>query len=91
MITYGIGGEDLDVALQNIFTFLDTIDLSVHIEQYKGKDIHELMRYLSSIYEYKDEYSDSLFDVVAVDEFVDYLNNTYNLKIRESVTINYYI
>lgn len=91
MITYGIGGEDLDVALQNIFTFLDTINLSVYIEQYKGKDIHELMRYLSSIYEYKDEYSDSLFDVVAVDEFVEYLNNTYNLKIRESVTINYYI
>lgn len=84
-------GESLNIALQNIFVFLDTIDLTSSIDKYKGKDIGELMEYLSSKYEYKDEYSESLFDVVAEEEFVEYLNNKYNLNIRESVTINYYI
>lgn len=91
MTISGISVEDLDIALKNIFKFLDTIDLTLSIEKYKGKDIRQLMKYLSSKYNYKDEYSESLFDIVAEDEFVEYINNKYNLNIRESVTINYYI
>ena len=47
MSNYGISGEELDIVLKNTFTFLDEIDLKPYIKEYTGRDIRELMKYLS--------------------------------------------
>lgn len=82
---------EIDENIKNVFGYLDTIDLSEYINKYKNKTVRELMNTLNNEFPYVDKYSVTLFDGVAEDEFVEYLNGKYHLNIRESVTINYYI
>lgn len=91
----GISGEDLNLALKRVFDYIDTLPLEEYIERYKGtkKSIRDLMDELSEKYPYEDtKYKiDGLFDVVAEDEFIDFLEKKFNLKIYEKVTIENYI
>ncbi len=84
-------GKEIDEALNNVFDYLNTIDLMPYIIKFKNKDIKELMDWLDENFPYKDKYSVDLFDTVSSDEFVDYLNKRYNLKIKETTISFYYI
>lgn len=76
-----IGGE-IDQT-KTIFSYLDTIELMPYIVEFEGQDIYYLMNKLEEVFPYKDEYSETLFDVISDDEFGDYLNRRYDLYIRE--------
>ena len=68
---------------KTIFSYLDTIELMPYIVEFEGQDIYYLMNKLEEVFPYKDEYSETLFDVISDDEFGDYLNRRYDLYIRE--------
>jgi len=84
-----ISGEECDKAIANVFKYLDGIDLMPYINKFKYRKLDELMAELSRIFPYEDEYSTTLFDAIAEDEFVDYLNKKYDVTISEE-TISYY-
>lgn len=84
--------DECKIAIANVFSFLDTIDLQPYIEKYKNKEVYDLEDELERIYEYKDEYSETLFDCVATDEFCDYLNKRYGKYTASEETVTkYYI
>lgn len=80
-----------DAAINNVFTFLDTIDLKPYLNQFKNKTIKELMDKLESDYPYTDDSSESLFDYVSEDEFIYYLIEKYKIKIKEHIEVKNYI
>ena len=82
-------GKEVDKAISNVFQFLNLLDLMPCIKSFENKTIRDLMDSLENEFPYKDEYSATLFDAVAEDEFVDYINKKYNLNIREEVTYYY--
>ena len=84
-------GEEVDKAINNVFNYLNTIDLLPYLKEFKYKDVHDMMDKLEEDYSYNDEYSETLFDAMGEDEFVDYLNSKYNLNIREHTVSYYYI
>jgi len=84
-------GKEVDNAICNVFGYLDTINLMPYITQYKGKDIRDLMSKLELEFPYTDKYSETLFDAIAQEEFMDYLNEKYNLKLREITISHTYI
>jgi hypothetical protein len=84
-------GEEVDIAINNVFKYLDTIDLSSYLKEFKYKTIRDMMDKLEEDISYDDDYSNTLFDAVAEDEFVNYLNNKYNLRIQEETVSYYYI
>jgi len=84
-------GDDIDKAINSVFSYLDTIDLSSYLSEFKYRTVRELMDKLDGDYPYEDEYSVMLFDAIAEDEFTDYLNLKYHTKIREETISYYYI
>lgn len=84
-------GKEIDVAINNVFNYLDTIDLLSDIKLFDGDEVWELMKVLDRKYPYKDQYSETLFDVVTEDEFANYLRNKYNITIKEKTITNLYI
>lgn len=86
-----LNGKEVEKALENVFNFLDTIDLSKYINKHRYKTVRELMKDLEKDFSYEDKYSKSLFDGVAEDEFVEYLNKKYDMNIKETVVSFYYI
>jgi len=86
-----MNGSEVCKAIANVFKFLDSLDLMPYIKEFEYKEIHDLMDKLEETFPYEDGYSKTLFDAIGDDEFVDYLNNKYNLNIREQEVINYYI
>lgn len=80
-----------DKNIARVFTFLDTKDLSKFLDKYKGHEVRELMDTLELLFPYKDEKSSSLFDYVAEDEFIMYIGEKYNTRVREQTTVKNYI
>lgn len=78
-------------AINNVFKFLDSLDLTNYLKEFKKRTVQELMDKLEKDYPYSDEYSETLFDSVNEIEFVEYLNIKYNLKIKEKLISYYYI
>lgn len=83
--------EQVDEALQLAFKYLDTIDLSPYLKRFKRKTIRDLINILDQDYPYDDKYSECLFDCITEDEFVQYLNQKYNLNIKKTMISYYYI
>ena len=83
--------KDCNNAINNVFSYLDTLDLNPYINTFKNKKVEDLMDKLEVIFPYKDGFSETLFDAIAEDEFVDYLNKKYNLDIREETISCHYI
>lgn len=83
--------KEVQEALNNVFSYLDTIDLRSYLIAFKKKTVRDMMDKLREDFPYKDKYSDELFDVVTEEEFVDYLNEKYNTNIKETVIIRFYI
>lgn len=83
--------EQVDESLKLVFKYLDTIDLLPYLKKFKRKTVRDMIEELDQKYPYIDKYSKSLFDGVAEDEFVEYLNQRYNLDIRETTVSYYYI
>ena len=79
--------KEIDGAMSNVFSYLNTIELMPYIIDFTGQDIYSLMDKLEEVFPYKDEYSEALFDVIGNDELGDYLNNRYGLQIREELSI----
>lgn len=77
--------------VNNVFRYLNTIELKSYLKDFEDKTIKDLMDKLELDFPYEDEHSESLFDSVAEDEFVDYLNERYNLNIKETIVSYYYI
>lgn len=77
--------------INNVFRFLDSIDLTNYLKEFKKRTVQELMDKLETDYPYSDEYSETLFDSVNEIEFVEYLNTRYNLQIKEKLISYYYI
>jgi hypothetical protein len=86
----GLSWKDADMTIKKVFKYLDTIDLQPYIDKYKGKDLYDLMEKLEEKYEYNDEFSETLFDYIKASEFADYLNERYNLNIKETEVIKHY-
>lgn len=86
-----LNSKQFHEALNNVFKFLDNIDLRPYIIQFKHETVYDLMEVLNKNYPYKDQYSEFLFDAVNESEFVDYLNERYGLNIRETTVSYYYI
>jgi|GEM_PF-4173444 len=86
-----MNSKDIDKALSNVWHYLDTIDLMPYLKKFENKELHNLIENLNKTFPYKDEWSEILFDAVGEDEFMDYLNEKYNLNIREQWTSNCYI
>lgn len=83
MLTY----KECQIAISNVFNFLDTIDLTSYLEKYKNKEVYDLQDELEEKYPYQDEYSATLFDCVAVDEFCGYLDKRYGANITSEETV----
>ncbi|WP_297419361.1 hypothetical protein [Clostridium sp.] len=83
--------KQVEITQKNVFDYLDTIDLLPYLRKFNNKNIYYLMDKLEELFPFKDEYSESLFDAMGSDEFVEYLNNKYNLNIHEEVVCSYYI
>ena len=79
--------KEIDESMCNVFNYLNTIDLMPYIMKFTGEDIFSLMGELEEVFPYKDEYSETLFDMVGNYEFGDYLNNRYGFRIREESSI----
>lgn len=77
------GHSDWYNSIQQMSEFLDTIDILPLITEFKGELVWSLMYYLMEHYDYKDEYSTELFDCMSQYDFVLYLNNRYEINIRE--------
>ena len=86
-----MNNEEINVAIKNVYSFLDKIDLKPYIKEYKSKNIREMMDKLEEAYIYVDNYSVSLFDTVSVDEFVIYLENRYDMKVNVETEVVYRI
>lgn len=86
-----MNNEEINVAIKNVYSFLDKIDLKPYIKEYKSKNIREMMDKLEEAYIYVDNYSVSLFDTVSVDEFVIYLENRYDVKVNVETEVVYRI
>ena len=79
--------RETDKATNNVFTYLDTVDLIPYMIEFEDKNIYLLMRRLEEVFSYKDEYSETLLDVIDSYEFGDYLNNRYGLCAREETSV----
>jgi len=85
-----IYGKEIDIAINNVFGYLDTIDLLPYINIFNNSVVWKLMDALSEKYPYKDKYSVTLFDAVTEDEFADYLRDRYKITIREKTETQTY-
>lgn len=84
--------EQCKIATDNVYRFLDTIDLQPYLDKFKNKQVDDLEDELESLYPYEDAYSKSLFDFISTDEFCTYLDNRYGKYItREETITRYYI
>lgn len=90
-MSIGLSGDELNKAMKKVFDFLNTLDLRSYVEERRGITIKMLMDELQMKYKYKDEYSESLFDLISEDEFVEYLKEKYNIKIFEVQPAPYYV
>lgn len=81
---------DWEEARHNVFKFLDTKELIYDISkaQEHHYSVHELMDYLEEKYPYKDKFSDTLFDCIDQGNFIEYIEERYEIKAIEQ--INYY-
>jgi len=86
----GISWNEVGMTTKKVFKYLDSIDLLPYINEFKEKDLYDLMEKLEEIYDYKDEFSETLFDYIKVSEFAEYLNKRYNLNIKETEIISSY-
>jgi len=86
----GISWKQADMTIKKVFKYLDAIDLQPYITEFKDKDLYDLMEKLEETYDYKDEFSETLFDYIKASEFADYLNEKYNLNIKETDVIKHY-
>lgn len=86
-----MNNKEIEEAINNVYNFLDKIDLKPYIKEYKGKNIKSMMDRLEELYMYIDKYSISLFDSVTIDEFIIYLEDRYNVNIETSTEIVYKI
>lgn len=75
--------EELQIEIENVFKYLDNIDLKEYLIKYKFKDIHYLMRELEEKFPYNTKNSDGLFDLIDQDEFITYIENKYKVTTRE--------
>ena len=83
--------KETNEAVKNVYSFLDKIDLKPYINDYKSKNIVEMMDRLEELYFYRDNYSLSLFDTVSVDEFIIYLENRYDTDFSVETEVIYKI
>ena len=67
--------EQCKETMNNVFGYLDTINLLPYLDSFKCSTVRDMMDKLEKDYPFKDKYSETLFDAIAEDEFVDYFNN----------------
>jgi hypothetical protein len=84
-------GKEIDIEINKVFSYLDTLDLLHTVNEFKNKKLYDLMTKLEELYPYNNGCSVTLFDVISEDEFADYLNKKYNLRIMEETISYYYI
>lgn len=74
-----------------VFAFLDKINLEPYIEMAKANDwvVEDMMDILEEEYPYKNKYVSSLFDSITQDEFMNYLTKRYRIHFREIVTYRF--
>lgn len=87
----GISWKEAKQTMDNVIKYLDTIDLTSLINEFKGGDLYDLRDKIEEIYPYEDEYSTTLFDYFSIDEVADYLNKKYNLNIKEEIISSYIV
>lgn len=68
---------------RKVYEYLDSLDLTGDIVRYAGKELFDLMTFLSSKYSYKTDFVNGLFDSISLVDFQDYLNSKYNVDIYE--------
>ena len=70
--------NNIQKAINNVFNYLDKIDLLSILKKSKDRELGNIMDELEKEYPYRDNYSDGLFDNINRDEFREYLINRYN-------------
>jgi len=83
--------KQVEETTENVFNYLNTINLLPYLKVFKCKIVRDMMKKLEEDFLFKDEYSETLFDAVTEEEFADYLNKRYDLKIKESIVTCFYI
>jgi len=86
---FGLNSKEVDEVLDNVFTYLNKIDIKPYIKKFNDKPIDDLMKALEIDFPYKDKYVESLFDAVAEDEFIGYLRKRYKNIYTQESTITY--
>jgi len=86
-----MNGKEYEITKNNVFKFLDKIDLIPYIKEFNNENIDNLMDKLEGMCSFNDGYSKTLFDTIGVDGFVDYLTDKYKTHISEQTVTRYYI
>lgn len=85
--------KEIDNAVKETEKFLDTIDISKYLRN--GKDLYDVIDEIEDDYGEQVEnnplFQGYVFNWMAPDEFGDYLEKRFNIRINEEVNINYRI
>ena len=82
-IIYGFTKEESKNAWDNVWEFINNIDMLKEFEEFKkvnddNFDLYNFKEYIEEKYEYHCKVADTLFDFIGVDEFADYLKKKYD-------------
>ena len=86
-----MNGKEYEITKNNVYKFLDKLDLTPYIKEFNNENIDNLMDKLEGMCSFNDGYSETLFDAIGIEGFIDYLNEKYKITISEETVTRYYI
>lgn len=90
---YGYTKEESKQAWNDVWCFINTIDVPSEIDKYKGNAscnhviLYDFMEYLNDKYPYNNGMFESIFDGISAFEFEEYIEYKYNIKTTEEIML----